>query len=422
MTNPASTGALTGLRVLDLTTVMMGPATTQALRDMGADVIKVESPEGDIIRRIGPERHAGMGCIFLQNNRGKRSLVLNLKQPGARECVLRLVKECDALVYNIRPQAMERLGLSYEAVAAANPRIVYAGVFGYDQSGPYAARPAYDDLIQSLVALPRLIQHVGGGRPHYVPLAVADRYVAAVAVGAINAALLHCARTGIGQRLDIPMFETMAQLVLSDHMGGHSFAPPLGPPGYPRTLSPERAPYPTSDGHISVLAYTDAQWRRLFELIGRPELPDADPRFADMSTRTQHIDEMYGILSTSMRKHTTAKWLELLQAADIPATPVNTLETLLEDPHLRAIGFFEPAEHPSEGDLLHIGTPTHWSRTPARADGFAPRLGEHTVEVLREADYTNVEIEELLNAGAAFDELTLQRSEPAYTHPGREAT
>ena len=422
MSNPAAAGALAGIRVLDLTTVMMGPATTQSMRDMGADIIKVEPPDGDIIRRIGPERHAGMGTIFLQNNRGKRSLVLDLKQPAGRDCVLRLAKTCDVLVYNIRPQAMERLGLSYEAVAAANPRIVYAGVFGYDQRGPYAAKPAYDDLIQSLVALPRLIQHVGGGGPHYVPLAIADRYVAAVAVGAINAALLHCARNGEGQRLDIPMFETMAQLVLSDHIGGRSFEPPLGPPGYPRTLSPERAPYPTRDGHISVLAYTDAQWRRLFQLIDRPDLPDADPRFADMSGRTLHIDEMYRLLSTSMGKHTTARWLELLEAADIPAMPVNTLETLLEDPHLRAIGFFDAAEHPSEGSLLHIGTPTRWSHTPAKADGHAPRLGQHTVQVLREAGYADAEIERLLGTRAAFDESTLRLQRDASCQPPKETT
>ena len=400
-------GALAGIRVLDLTSVMMGPATTQALGDLGADVIKVEAFQGDIIRAIGPARHAGMGTIFLQNNRGKRSLVLDLKQPAGRDCVLRLARTSDVLVYNIRPAAMVRLGLSHEAVSAANPGIVYAGVFGYDQRGPYAAKPAYDDLIQSLVALPRLLQAAGGDRPRYVPLAIADRYVAAVAVGAINAALLYCARTGLGQRVDIPMFETMAQLVLSDHMGGSTFEPPLGEPGYPRTLSPERMPYPTRDGYLSLLAYTDKQWRALFGLIGRTDLAESDPRFADMTQRTLHIDELYRILGNSLRDRTTSEWLALLDAADVPAMPLHSLQSLLEDPHLRSVGFFESALHPTEGLLRKIGTPTRWSRTPAAARGHAPRLGEHSVEVLREAGYSGQDIAALI-----ADRVTLDGSQP----------
>jgi crotonobetainyl-CoA:carnitine CoA-transferase CaiB-like acyl-CoA transferase len=396
-------GALTGVRVIDLTTVLMGPFTTQMLGDMGADVVKVESVQGDPVRRVGPARHPGMGAIFLQGNRSKRSLVLDLKQPEGRNAVLRLAAGADVLVYNIRPQAMARLGLTYEQVSAANPRIVYAGMFGYDQRGPYAARPAYDDLIQSLVALPTLAVMAGGDRPRYVPLAIADRYVAAIGVGTILGALLHRAKSGRGQRVDIPMFETMAQMVLGDHMGGRTFEPPLGPPGYKRSLSPERVPYRTRDGYISVLAYNDKQWRSFFAAIGRPELPDADPRFADVGSRTVHIDALYALIAEVFSARTTAEWLVILDRADIPAMPLHTLDTLIDDPHLAAVGLIQTTEHPSEGPIRSTGVPTNWSETQAAPGRPAPRLGEHSVEVLREAGYTGAEIDRLLAGGVTAD-------------------
>lgn len=396
-------GALAGVRVIDLTTVLMGPFATQMLGDMGADVVKVESAQGDTVRNIGPARHRGMGAIFLQCNRGKRSLVLDLKKSEGREAVLKLAQAADVLVYNIRPQAMARLGLTYEEVSAVNPRIVYAGMFGYDQRGPYAARPAYDDLIQALVALPTLAQMAGGDRPRYVPLAIADRYVAAIGVGAILGALIHCMKTGCGQRVDIPMFETMAQMVLGDHMGGRTFDPPLGPPGYKRSLSPERVPYRTRDGYITVLAYNDKQWRSFFAAIGRPELPDADARFADMASRSVHIDALYALLAQELSARTTAEWLEILDRADIPAMPLHTLDSLIDDPHLAAIGFLKTVEHPSEGAIRSICVPTIWSETQAAPGRFAPRLGEHSVGVLRQAGYSDAAIDRLLADGVTID-------------------
>lgn len=399
----APTGALAGVRVIDLTTVLMGPFATQLLGDMGADVVKVESAQGDTVRRIGPARHAEMGSIFLQGNRSKRSLVLDLKKPAGREALLRLVKDADILVYNIRPQAMARLGLTYEEVAAVNPRIVYAGLFGYDQRGPYAARPAYDDLIQALAALPTLAHMAGADRPRYVPLAIADRYVAAIAVGAIVAALFHCARTGRGQRVDVPMFETMAQFVLGDHMAGRTFEPPLGPPGYKRSLSPERVPYRTKDGYICVLAYNDKQWRGFFAAIGRPDLPEGDARFSDMASRTQHIDALYALVAESLAARTTAEWLAALNAADIPAMPLHTLDSLIDDPHLAAIGFIKDEQHPTEGAIRSIGVPTVWSETPAAGWRPAPRLGEHSFEVLREAGYSDAQIGRLVAEGVTRD-------------------
>lgn len=398
-----STGPLAGIRVIDLTTVLMGPFATQMLGDMGADVVKVESPGGDTVRRVGPTRHAGMGAIFLHGNRGKRSLVLDLKKPEGRKAVLKLAEAADVLVYNIRPQAMARLGLTYEEVSAVNPRIVYAGMFGYDQRGPYAARPAYDDLIQALVALPTLVQMAGADRPRYVPFAIADRYVAAIGMGAILGALLHRMKTGRGQRVDIPMFETMAQMVLGEHMGGRSFDPPLGPPGYKRSLSPERVPYRTQDGYICVLAYTDKQWRSFFAAIGRPELPDADPRFADVGSRTIHIDELYALIAEALGTRPSAEWLYILDRADIPVMPLHTLDSLIDDPHLAAIGFLGTVEHPSEGAIRSIGVPTIWSETQATPGRPAPRLGEHSLEVLREAGYTAEDIDRLLADGITAD-------------------
>jgi len=398
----APAGPLAGVRVIDLTTVLMGPFATQMLGDMGADVVKVESAEGDTVRRVGPARHPEMGAIFLQGNRSKRSLVLDLKQAEGRKAVLKLAEQADVLVYNIRPQAMARLGLTYEDVSAVNPRIVYAGMFGYDQRGPYAARPAYDDLIQSLVALPTLAQMAGADRPRYVPLAIADRYVAAIGVGAILGALFHQMKTGRGQRVDIPMFETMAQMVLGDHMGGRTFEPPLGPPGYKRSLSPERVPYRTQDGYISVLAYNDKQWRSFFAAIGRPEL-QADARFADVGSRTLNIDALYALLAEVLVTRPSAEWLAILDAADIPVMPLHTLDTLIDDPHLAAIDFLKTVEHPSEGTMRSIGVPTIWSETQAAPGRPAPRLGEHSLEVLREAGYSAADIARLLAAGVTAD-------------------
>ena len=381
----------------------MGPFATQILGDMGADVVKVESPQGDTVRGIGPFRHPGMGCIFLQGNRGKRSVVLDLKKPAGRQAMLRLVKGADVLVYNVRPQAMARLGLTYEAVSAVNPGIVYAGLFGYDQRGPYADRPAYDDLIQGAVGLPTLAEMAGGDRPRYVPLAIADRYVAVMGVTAILGALFHRANTGRGQRVDVPMFETMAQFILGDHMGGRTFDPPLGPPGYKRSLSPERMPYRTRDSYLCVLAYNDKQWRSFFAAIGRPELPDADPRFADMASRTVHINALYALLADILSTRTTAEWFAILDAADIPVMPLHTLDSLIDDPHLAAIGFLQTVEHPTEGRIRSIGVPTLWSETPATPGRPAPLLGEHSIEILGEAGYLAAEIDALVADGVTVD-------------------
>lgn len=394
-------GPLSGIRVIDMTTVLMGPYATQFLGDFGADVIKVEAPEGDLVRKIGPSRHEGMGPIFLNANRSKRSITLDLKREEGRDALLKLCADADILVYNVRAKAMKRLGLAYEDVASVNPRLVYAGMFGYGQTGPYAARPAYDDLIQGGAVLPHLFARVNEGKPRYVPSAIADRVVGLVAVSAILASIIERDRTGIGQRVDIPMFETMVGFVLSDHMSGLTFEPPLDGGGYPRQLSPERRPYQTQDGHVCALVYTDAHWDRFFAAIGRPDMPAADPRFRNFVSRMANIDQVYGELASIFLTRTSAEWLDLLEKADVPAMPMYDFEGVLQDPHLRATDFFRLEEHPSEGTIRTMAVPASWSRTPANPVRHAPRQGEHSREILSEAGFTDDEISDLIARGVA---------------------
>jgi crotonobetainyl-CoA:carnitine CoA-transferase CaiB-like acyl-CoA transferase len=391
-------GPLSGIKVLDMTTVFMGPHCTQILAEHGADVIKLEAPEGDIIRKITPARHEGMGALFLLGNRGKRSIVLDAKNPAGLEAVLKLAVQSDVLVYNLRPQAMARLGLSYADVAKVNPRIVYVGTFGYGQDGPYAAQPAYDDLIQAAAGLASLPNRVNGAEPRYLPCAIADRTVALAAANAVTTALFHRERTGQGQAVDVPMFETMAQLLLGEHLYGHAFEPPMAGLGYPRSLAADRRPYRTKDGYIATLLYTDRQWAAFLDLIGRRELL-SDYRFKDMGSRIKHVQEVYAFLVEVLLTRTTGEWLEELRRADIPAMPMQTLESLIDDAHLQAVKLFELADHPSEGKVRQMRNPTRWSATPLSAIRHAPRLGEHSSEVLREIGYDEGQIKQMLDSG-----------------------
>ncbi|HWX62556.1 CoA transferase [Bradyrhizobium sp.] len=387
-------GPLRGMTILDLTTVLMGPYATQILADMGADLIKVESPEGDIVRQLGPGRTKGMGGMFLNANRGKRSIVIDLKQAEGRDTLLRLARAANAIVYNVRPQAMARLGLDYEALAAANPAILYVGLFGYGQTGPYAAKPAYDDLIQGASGIPTLIAMAGDGTPRYVPITIADRVVGLKAVNAILGGLMHQQRTGIGQRIDVPMFEEMAEFVLIDHLGGLTYDPPLDHGGYARLLSRYRRPYKTSDGHICALIYNDKQWKSFFEAIGKSELL-AEPRFATHAARHAHIDEIYQEVGRIFVTRTTAEWRELLERADIPVMPMHTLESILEDPHLEAVGFFRTIEHPVEGRVRQMRVPSTWSESQPEPGGPAPTFGQHGRDILHAAGFSAEEIERL---------------------------
>lgn len=390
-------GPLDGVRILDLTSVILGPYATQLLGDMGADIVKVESPAGDSNRYVSPGRHRGMAGTAVNLHRNKRSIVLDLKQAAGRAALLKLAAGADALIHNMLPATMARLGLAYADIAAASPNIVYCACTGYGAGGPWSGRPAYDDLIQGASGMASLMQRMHG-EPLFFPAVLCDKLVGVAAVNALVAALFHRERRGEGQYVEVPMLETVVSFNMVEHAGDWLFEPPQTDFGYARVLTPNRNPCPTADGHVCILAYTDRQWRALFDLIGRPELA-GDPRFADLTARTRHIDELYGIVRHATPEKTTAEWLDLCIAANIPVTDVTDLNDAREHPHLTASGFLAEREHPSEGRYLAVGIAPQFSATPGDIRREAPRLGEHSAELLREAGYDEAAIAELRAAG-----------------------
>ena len=394
--------ALEGILVVDLTTIVMGPYATQILGDFGADVIKVEAPPGgDPLRFAGPSRTKGMGPLFLHLNRNKRSILLDLKKPEGLEAMLRLCCKADVVAYNIRPQAMERLGLGYEQIRRLNPRAIYAGMFGFGRGGPYAAQPAYDDLIQGVSGYSATFAQMSGDVPRYFPVNFCDRTTGIYAVGAITAALFHRERTGEGQAIDIPMFETMTQFLLGDNLYGETFIPPLGPAGYVRILAPERRPYATKDGFVCAVIYTDRHWETFFALAGRDDEFRSTPRYRTLAGRIQCINEIYGLAAEIFRTRATAEWIGLLTAADIPVAPLHTLDSLLQDPHLLATDFYRVLDHPGEGKIRLMRSPTEWSATPAEIRRLPPRPGEQSEEILGELGYSREEISALFDKRVA---------------------
>ncbi|WP_295531114.1 CoA transferase [uncultured Pseudacidovorax sp.] len=374
-------GPLAGLKIIDLTTVLMGPFATQILADLGADVIKVEPPEGDTVRHLGPMRNPGMSAGFLHVNRNKRSVVLDLKAPGDRLSLLQLLQGADAFITNVRPAAMARLQLDAATIAAANPSIIQMSLVGYGQDGPYAAKAAYDDMIQAACAIPSLIAEVGDGVPRFVPLAIVDRVVGQAAATALLAAVVHRLKTGEGQCVEIPMFETMVPYVMSEHMSGLTYVPPSGEPGYRRLLAPSRQAYATQDGHVCTMLYTTRHWNDFFALAGQPNRCESDARMRTIADRTRHIDALYAEVGEVLKTRTTGHWLDVLGRADIPVMRLHTLASIMDDPHLRAVGFFREVDHPSEGRMVEMAPMGRWSRTPPASPRPAPRLGEHGEEV-----------------------------------------
>jgi crotonobetainyl-CoA:carnitine CoA-transferase CaiB-like acyl-CoA transferase len=380
----APTGPLSGVRVIDLTINVLGPVATQSLGDMGADVLKIEAPQGDPMRETGIGRHPRMSALHLNMNRNKRSVVLDLKRPEARDALLELVGGADVFVHSMRARAADRLGLGYAALSAVNPRLVYASAPGYDPDGPQRDRPAYDDVIQGESGLAGMMESAVG-TPRYLPTIAADKLCGVFLASAIGMALYARERTGRGQQVHVPMLETMLSFNLVEHLWGGAFGAD-GRLGYGRALSAHRRPYATLDGHVCVLAVSDAQWQRLFVALDRPELAH-DARFATMAARTDHIDALYATVAGRIALRPTAQWRERFDAADLPNGAMNRLQDLPRDPYLKETGFFEHYEHPSEGPLVTTAVPQRFSDTPPGIRLPPPRLGEHTREVLRAAGF-----------------------------------
>ena len=392
-------GALKGIRVVDMTTVIMGPWAAQMLGDAGAEVIKVETPTGDLIRRMGPKRNDGMAAVFLSTNRNKRSIVLDLTKGAGRKCLHKIVGTADVFMHNARPQVMRKLEFSYEDFKGANPDLVYCAAYGFRSGGPMADKPAYDDVIQSASGIADLLTQTAGS-PRYAPTIVADKTAAYGVYSSIVTALLHRERNGGGQAIEMPMFETMVDYVMVEHLYGAVFEPPIGDMGYTRILNPGRRPYATKDGYLTVLPYSDKNWRDFFVLGGRPELVE-DSRFSTVAARVDNSEEAYEIVAEIVATRTTAAWQRDLDAADIPVMPVNSLQDLLEDEQLAATGFWRIEDHPTEGKLRMIDPPVRYSESPSTIRRMAPRLGEHSSEILTEAGYSEAEIAELLRAGVS---------------------
>lgn len=390
-------GPLAGVRLLELTSVVLGPWACQILGDLGAEIVKVEPPAGDSNRQLGPARHPGMAALYLACNRNKRSLVLDLKQEPGKRALLLLAEKCDVLVHNYRPAALQRLGIGYDAIRKVNPRIIFCGAYGYAKQGPYRDRAAYDDSIQAASGIAMLFSRLGE-EPRYMPTIVADKTTGLAVVYSVMAALFHRERTGEGQELEVPMFETLVSYVMAEHLFGAVFEPPEGQPGYTRLLSKDRRPFKTKDGYVAILPYLNEHWTTFCTLAGRADLIE-DQRFRSLASRLENIDLVYREVGEIALGRTTAEWLELL-GDRVPVMIVNTLEDLLRDPQLESSRFWHFLDHPTEGRMRLPGIPTSFSRSPGSIRRPPPRLGEHSLEVLREAGLAEDEIQAMLASGA----------------------
>ncbi len=393
----AQNGALSGVKVLDLTAVVLGPLATQVLGDFGADVIKIEPGTGDLMRTNGTPRTPGLGSIFLALNRNKRSLAMDLKRPEAKAVLRRLIGQADVLVHNMRPAAMARLGFSPEACLAINPRLIYAAAPGFGQDGCDRDLPAFDDIIQAACGMADMVSE-GQATPDYVPSLIADKTTGMALAQGVLAALFARERTGLGQAVEVPMLETMVSFLLAEHMGGLTYPGSGIMPGYRRVTKGGRRPMPTADGHIALLPYSGEDWLNLFGEVGRRD-EAAALGVEDRTARNANIQRIYTVLETITCTKTTAEWLAVCRRLDIPAMRLIPVAELPDQPHLREVGMFEIVEHPHAGTIRVMRPPTKFSATPASLRRHAPRLGEHNAEVLAEAGFTPDEIAALKSAG-----------------------
>jgi crotonobetainyl-CoA:carnitine CoA-transferase CaiB-like acyl-CoA transferase len=371
---------LGGVRVVDLTTVVSGPYGTLLLADFGAEVVKVESPDGDVARDLGPRVHDDMGAVFLNCNRGKRSVVLDLKTVDGRAHLKELVRRSDVVVHNMRRDAAVRCGADPDTLMADHPRLVHCAIVGFGADGPYADLPAYDDTVQAVSGIAGA-QEWMSGEPTYAANAMADKVAGLTAAFAIAAALRKREVDGHGSVIEVPMAELLASFGLVEHLWGRSFIPPRGDARYPRISSPLRRPFPTADGHLAAVVYSDRDWSRFFAMIDRPELAD-DPRYATLRDRTEHMEELYGLVAEHLARDTTAVWFDRFTDAGIPSVPYNRIDDLFDDPHFRAVGLLEEIDHPTEGRLLQCPTPVTIDGARVGHTRPAPRLGADTDAVL----------------------------------------
>ena len=392
---------LDGIRVVEMTSVVLGPYACQMLGDLGADVIKIEPPGGDTNRNLGPHRNNSDMCsMYLGCNRNKRSVALDLKSGRGRQAALDIIKSADVVVHNFRPQAMARLGLDYEAVKAVNPEVVYCATYGYSKQGPYGDKGALDDSIQAASGV-AVLQSMVEGEPRYLPTILADKTTAMVVVQSVLAALFHRERSGEGQQIEVPMYESMVSFVMTEHLWGQSFEPPLDKAGYVRLMAKHRRPYKTRDGqYLAVLPYWDNHWRTFCDVAGRPELAE-DERFIDMATRLKNINESYRVTGEIIASRSREEWLEALGDTNVPMMVVNSLDELIDDPHLVATGFWQEMDHPTEGRLRMSSPPMNFAATPASIRRHAPRLGENTREILLDAGLAPQQIDSMLASGEA---------------------
>ena len=393
-------GPLKGLKIIELTSVVLGPWAAQILADMGAEVIKVEAPFGDSNRQLGASRNPNMAALYLSNNRNKRSLVLDLKQASARDALLKIIKDCDVFLHNNRPQVMTKLKLEYNDIKSVNENIIYCGTYGYSKDGPYGEKGALDDSIQAASGIAALNELVLG-EPRYLPTVVADKTTAITVVYSILAALFHRERTGSGQEVEVPMFETMVSFVMAEHLWGEVFEPPLDKAGYTRLMSHHRKPYKTKDGYIAVLPYMNNHWKTFCEKAERQDLIE-DDRFKNLSSRVENIDDTYSETGKILSTKTTQEWLDIFADTKVPVIVVNSLDDLFTDPHLEAVGFWQDFDHPTEGKLKMPGFPAKFSKTPATIRKHAPNFGEHSLEILAEAGIDEETIKQMIESKATL--------------------
>jgi len=376
-------GPLAGVRIVDLSTVIMGPYASHILADLGADVIKVETPEGDPYRNYKPQRSPGMNGAVLNLHRNKRSVVLDLKEQSGRDALDAIIRTADVVMHNLRPKVIAKLGYGYERVRELKPSIVYCGAYGFGAAGVYRDRPAYDDMIQAGSGIAALYEEIHG-TPQYVPSVIYDKLSGQTIAYAILAGLVKCGRNGLGTAIEVPMFETAVEFNLVEHMSGTAFVPPLGPMGAMRVLTPRRKPYKTKDGHVCILPYSDKNWLDFFEFAGL-DACRKDPRFITLASRAENADALYAHVETAALTHTTGEWVDFGDRANVPCMGVARLDELAGDPHIRSIGMFEEVEHPTEGRYLSIRPPITFSSDDFQIRHHAPRLGQDTADVLREA-------------------------------------